>query len=304
MQHVLREDYFILKNLIGKASMHDEHGVDIYNKLLLKMGTSPLLVVDSPLPQFNGVKISKDVNWYDFINIDLDISHEVFNVKEFRMPFEVMSVMMDPIYTYVYQNDEEIRLFMTVFDKGTHMITPLRQFVVTNPFARSMDIEVMNKSNLISMGKAGEMEKTLVSMISKFIYYLSEFFKYQNNSDRRLVTVDPIIKKKAVNGFEKMDIRKRLRARSASSSHIIYLNSVPVAQDAKGTGAGGHSSKTAHARKGYSYTLKHERYSKHPKYQIEKAMWRKSCYIGELESDFEGNTYRVLPCDMDGVVKQ
>jgi len=75
---------------------------------------------------------------------------------------------------------------------------------------------------------------------------------------------------------------------------IIFLNRPKSTQIKNPNKGGHHASPRPHKRRGTKYTLKALRYKNHPKYLINKAMFRRPAWIGPKEEIVNGITYTLI----------
>lgn len=132
------------------------------------------------------------------------------------------------------------------------------------------------------------------AIIKAGITTLKNFMDFQNGLDMYPVSVLRKTPKRLINGSNR--VSKRLEIVHVNAPKIVFLNVLPEVQ-VSGTNAisdGPTMPRKMHQRAGYWKTLTHERYARHPKFGIEKAIRVKPAWIGSVVSEYEGNVYRVL----------
>lgn len=129
-------------------------------------------------------------------------------------------------------------------------------------------------------------ERTLFEMGHLTLARLAVFRDYNNQKDNYLVKVAEE-KKPRVKGIP--TVKEQLQRVVGPS--ILYLNRLP---GGGGESAGECAEKRPHQRRGTWVTLRAERYRFHPKYQVEKGVYRKPAWVGPKEAIVEGNIYTIL----------
>ena len=120
---------------------------------------------------------------------------------------------------------------------------------------------------------------------------LRYFNRFQDSLDKYPVHVSRVSTKRL--SISTNTPEKRLKA--LNTPRIVYLNALPEEHVGTPTVPGAVvNPRKLHQRKGYWKTLKHERYSKHPKYLEKDAIRVKPSWVGSVKTEYEGNVYRVL----------
>ena len=125
------------------------------------------------------------------------------------------------------------------------------------------------------------------------IRYFQEFCRFNDQQDRYAIAMTPQTRKRT-NG----DISLREKLVRLAGPSVVYLDKLPTNTDdqSKITGLTGREV-SAHPRRGFHYTLKHERYKNHPDYLVHKKMYRKPTWVGDRSTIVNGTVYTVVDKD-------
>lgn len=143
----------------------------------------------------------------------------------------------------------------------------------------------VEKTILITAARNQAVAETAARCFKNYLEFL-RFCDYSEENDRYAVSVTTQRKPK-VSSFGSLSAR--LTANQGAS--VIYLDRLP-STGGEATGEG--SEKRPHQRRGTWVTLRAERYRYHPKYQVEKGVYRKPAWVGPKEAIVEGNIYTIL----------
>lgn len=138
--------------------------------------------------------------------------------------------------------------------------------------------------------KASESEVNTIAKLASGNLSLSlKFLNDCHNQDLYAVGVSKPKEKKSGTPS-----RKQLISRVSGPS-VIFLNKLPQPSTSTGTSTEEPShTKAPHHRRGHFKTLRDPRFSKHPKYLVERGIYVKPQWIGDRESIVNGTTYTVL----------
>lgn len=155
----------------------------------------------------------------------------------------------------------------------------------------SVDTAVMKLGTATVDYKTNE---SICGLIILALCKLKLFNYYQDSLDRYAIEVSPPAVRKVVVGNTKRGAVRLKRA--PEGPRIVYLNELP--KESNKTPSAGDSVpvgvQKTHQRKGSWRTLTHERFAKHPKYMIEKAIRVRAYWVGDRETVYQGHTYRIL----------
>lgn len=111
---------------------------------------------------------------------------------------------------------------------------------------------------------------------------------YNNQKDRYAVLVSEE-KKPKIRGIA----TPREQLRQVQGPKMIYLDALPSAKSLTMEGETGREQRP-HQRRGTWVTLRAERFRYHPKFQVEKGVYRKPTWVGDREAIVDGNIYTIL----------
>lgn len=146
-------------------------------------------------------------------------------------------------------------------------------------------VEVMNSMPYNKQ----KLAKGFSKVFGHVLAYTQSFFNDCHNQDLYAVGVSKPKEKKSGTLS-----RKQLISRVSGPS-VIFLNKLPQPSTSTGTSTEEPShTKAPHHRRGHFKTLRDPRFSKHPKYLVERGIYVKPQWIGDRESIVNGTTYTVL----------
>lgn len=296
MQHKLREDYKMIKCLLRHVkNVADPSEKQKHLDSISEMSTAPLLVIESPFSLHEDYSPPK-VSWLSE-PIGENRIIKVYENDSFRLPFPMMAIYMNPFYILIQEiSFGNFELFQITYNDRLDTVDSSAYYGVVDMY-KKIDGEYKFQTGYHEENE-GDHDK-LHRVSSSIFWALGAYFNYERYSDRQVMSVSPDLNK-PLKGLRSNVLKTRLRAVAAQSSHVIYLNTMPV--EKKISSGGIHASPVGHPRRGYYYTLKHERYSNHPLFQVPKALYKKAVWVGPENSTFQGNTYKMCKTNMDGVV--
>ena len=145
----------------------------------------------------------------------------------------------------------------------------------------SVDLELNGQMTQIPINRFSGYVKHQIPMT---LWAVSRFTRWNYTRDRYAITAEKTRKKVKGKGVKKM-------IRENSVSRIVYLDRLPSASDSKG---GKGCERKAHHKRGYWKTLRDKRYARHPKYGIEKGVYVRPSWVGDISSIVNGTTYTVI----------
>lgn len=145
--------------------------------------------------------------------------------------------------------------------------------------------EKISKTYAITNESVTMVAQSALAAVSAF----QAWCRFNDQKDRYAISVEPSDKKRPT-----VSLGFRRRLQTTIGPRVIFLDRLPSSDSTNGdTGR----TVTGHDRKGYHYTLRHERYRKHPYFQMEKKMYKKPVWVGERSVDYQGATYTVVDKD-------
>jgi len=130
------------------------------------------------------------------------------------------------------------------------------------------------------------LDEGLQSHVANTLGFLHYVFLYSKYGEKH--AVEKVPSKAKPRRINSLNVKRPWN--TATGPHILFLDRLPTKQkeECKNTG----SSKKPHRRRGHWRILNHPKYRHHP--QFGKKIYVKPSFIGPNESEYEGNTYRLI----------
>lgn len=203
-----------------------------------------------------------------------------------EMPFREYVFSFRDMYIYISAVVTDEKVTLKTVNMSDEVLSNFQ-----NPYAG--DIEYSNSDEeyvTITHHMPGDSE--LLDMCSghtgRLIAIIVATMKIIEEGDLFPIMVKPV---SPVKGINSSNPKKRLSAITRSAPKILFLNKLPnKSVSGKGSGA----CKAPHQRRGYKYTLRNERYSRHPLYKVENGMYKRPAWVGPTVTNYAGSTYTLI----------
>ena len=130
------------------------------------------------------------------------------------------------------------------------------------------------------------LDEGLQSHVANTLGFLHYVFLYAKYGEKH--AVEKVPSKAKPRRITPLNVKKPWN--TATGPHILFLDRLPTKQKEECENTG--STKKPHRRRGHWRTLNHPKYRHHP--QFGKKIYVKPSFIGPNESEYEGNTYRLI----------
>ncbi len=209
----------------------------------------------------------------------------VLKVVEFNE--ESMSCV---IYVEYYVNSGNKNLKPAAI-KGTVHIDTTRE---SNDYWVITDKNINQGGSSVYNPITPSLEAAFNGLLKNGFILLKHFMDFQNVNDLYPVSVEPKQRMSVSGGTGKID--KRLELDYVNSPKVKFLNVLPVDRSVSSgiCNVEPEPLKVGFQKVGFWKTLSHERFSKHPKYQVHKGVYVKPAWVGPRTSDYQGHVYRVM----------
>lgn len=131
-----------------------------------------------------------------------------------------------------------------------------------------------------------DLDNGLQSHVANTLGFLHYVFLYAKYGEKH--AVEKVPSKAKPRRITPLNVKKPWN--TATGPHILFLDKLPTKQKEECENTG--STKKPHRRRGHWRTLNHPKYRHHP--QFGKKIYVKPSFIGPNESEYEGNTYRLI----------
>jgi hypothetical protein len=132
------------------------------------------------------------------------------------------------------------------------------------------------------------------SIVKRFMVTMRIFTDFQESLDLYPVSVQT--QKSRLNKGNMSKVDKRLEDVQYRAPRLIYLNKLPNSKSDTVSTPSGIKQKT-HQRPGHWRTLSHPKYKNHEKYLVPKGVRVKPYWVGDTQTEYEGNVYRLITSD-------